>query len=222
MAEPPPRRFWHRPDRGHLGHFLLLALAVGLWFELIYGGADWVTGRHTYRVRLHLDAEVRIPFVPASVLGYLSTYLLLAAPPFVLRSRRELQALAATLLAVILAAGVCFLIVPAEPAFPPLGESGVWDGLVRFAKWVARTHNYAPSLHVALSVVCVAVYARHAGRVGRVLLWLWAAGIAASTLLLHQHYLVDVVTGLLLGLAGVRWVYSRWAAPERGGTAEER
>jgi membrane-associated phospholipid phosphatase len=91
----------------------------------------------------------------------------------------------------------------------------VWDGLVRFAKWVARPHNYAPSLHVALSVVCIRVYARHANRAGKVFLWLWAAGIAVSTVLLHQHYLVDVVTGFLLGLAGVRWVYDRRLAAAR-------
>jgi membrane-associated phospholipid phosphatase len=82
---------------------------------------------------------------------------------------------------------------------------------VRFVKWVARPHNLLPSLHVALSVVCVHVYARHAGTAGKALLWLWAGAVAASTLLLHQHYLLDVLSGAALGWAGVRGVYDRWA-----------
>jgi membrane-associated phospholipid phosphatase len=58
----------------------------------------------------------------------------------------------------------------------------------------------------------VTVYARRAGLPGKMLLWLWAGVIAASTLLLHQHYLLDVLTGAALGWAGARAVYDRWAA----------
>src|SRR5438105_3072176 len=126
---------------------------------------------------------MRTPFVPAAVLGYSSVYLLFAAAPFVLRTRRALGALAAALAAVTLVAGVCFLVVPARPAFPPPAGLGAWAGAVRLAKWVALENNLVPSLHVALGVLCVAVYARHAGWVGRVLLWLWASGIGASALL---------------------------------------
>jgi membrane-associated phospholipid phosphatase len=102
------------------------------------------------------------------------------------------------------------LLVPADNVFPPPPDDmGVWTGLVRSAKWVALEHNLVPSLHVALSVVCIAVYARQARPVGRALLWLWAAVIGLSTLLLHQHYVLDVATGFALGLAGVWLVYDR-------------
>jgi hypothetical protein len=86
---------------------------------------------------------------------------------------------------------------------------GAWEGLIRFAKELALPHNMAPSLHVALSVVCVAVYVRRAPAPGAVLLWAWSFLIAASTVLLHQHYLIDVLTGYALGWAAVRLVYDR-------------
>jgi membrane-associated phospholipid phosphatase len=210
MRPPPP--FWHRPDRGLLLHYLRLAAAVGAWFTLVYVGADWLTARHGWRVRVHLELEQQTPFVPAALLGYASEYVLFALPPFVLRTRRELDALAAALAAVMLCAGVVFLLVPAAPAFPPPAEMGAWEGPVRFVKWVARPHNLLPSLHVALGVVCVSAYARRAGPAGKALLWLWAAVIAGSTLLLHQHYLLDVLTGAALGWAGARGVYDRRAA----------
>jgi membrane-associated phospholipid phosphatase len=206
---PTRAPFWHRPGWRHFGYALRLIAVVGLWFGLVYGGADWVTARRSYRVRLHFDAELGVPFVPAAVLLYLSIYLLFFLAPFVLRTRGELRALAVTQAAVILVAGLCFLLFPGELLFPPAPDLGAWSGLVGFAKRVALDHNLAPSLHVALSVVCVAVYARRAGFAGRALLWLWAAAVGASTLLLHQHYLVDVVTGFALGLAGVRGVYDR-------------
>jgi membrane-associated phospholipid phosphatase len=202
-------RFWHWPGWRQIGYFVLLAGAVALWFVFIYGGANFLTGQHHYRVRLYLDAELTIPFVPQAVLGYMSIYLTFSMAPFVLRTRRELRALARTLAVVILIAGVCFVIVPAEIVFPAPSEMGMWTGLVRFAKEVALPYNLAPSLHVAMSVVCITIYAGRAGLLGRCLFSCWAVAIGLSTLLLHQHYVLDVITGFVLGLAGVRWIYKK-------------
>jgi membrane-associated phospholipid phosphatase len=210
-VSPPRPPLLHRPGGRHLAHALALAAAVSLWWGLVYGGADYATGRHGVRVRLHLPWEPRVPLVPAAVLGYLSVNLLFVLAPFVLRTGRQLRAFAATLALAVLAAGPCFLLLPAAAAFPPLGDLGAWDGPVRFAKAVALTNNYFPSLHVALAVASVGVYAGCAGGAARAALWLWAAVIAASTVLLHQHYVVDVVAGWAVGLACVRWGYRRWA-----------
>jgi membrane-associated phospholipid phosphatase len=207
---PSRALFWHWPGRHLLGSYLLLVLAVGLWFEVVYAGADWITAQHDYRVRVHLEAELQTPFVPATVLGYLSIYLLMMAPPFILGTRRELRALAQTLIVVITCAGLGFLLLPVATAFPAPKPMGYWQGPVQFAKAVALEHNLLPSLHVAMSVVCVAIYTRKTRWLGKFVLWSWALGIGLSTLLLHQHYLLDVVTGWLLGLAGVRWGYERW------------
>jgi membrane-associated phospholipid phosphatase len=196
-----------------LGFGLLLGTAQTLWFALIFGGADFITSLHSYRVRLHLTAELNMPFVPWSVLGYMSIYPLFWAAPFILRSPRELAGLTATLAAVTLLAGICFLLFPADLLFPPSGDMGAWTPLVTFAKRLALEHNLMPSLHVALSVVCVTIYAARTGSLGKVILWLWSLVIALSTLLLHQHYLIDVVTGYGLGIGGVHVLYRRWTAP---------
>jgi membrane-associated phospholipid phosphatase len=217
MTAPRPP-FWHWPGWRHLGYFALLGLAVGLWFEVVFAGADYLTSLHTRRVRVHLDAELLLPFMPEAVLGYLSIYPLLWAPAFILRTRRELRALALTLAAVILVAGVCFLIVPVELAYPPPGEMGAWSVLVLATKRVALENNLLPSLHVALSIVCITIYARRAPPLGRAFLWLWAVVICLSTLLLHQHYLLDVATGIALAMAGVWLVYDRLAGPAGSAT----
>jgi membrane-associated phospholipid phosphatase len=61
-----------------------------------------------------------------------------------------------------------------------------------------------PSLHVAMFVTTAGAYAHQSGRVGRIVLGLWATAVVASTVLTHQHHLIDAIAGLALGLAGAR------------------
>jgi membrane-associated phospholipid phosphatase len=188
-----------------------LSLLNAVWFVFVYGGCDALTVHRGLRVPVHIAAELRIPFVPGMVVFYMSIYLLFLAGPFILRSRREFRALIVTLAAVILSAGVGFLLVPAELAFPaPSNDQlGVWTGLFHLADRANLTYNLAPSLHVALSVVCIAAFATRAEGMGKALLWIWAAGIALSTLLTHQHHVVDVLTAWLLASLGMTLIYSR-------------
>jgi membrane-associated phospholipid phosphatase len=193
---PPGQRLWHWPTRDHLRRAMQVSAAVSLWFVLVYGGADWLTHQHGYRVRLHIDPELRVPFVPAAVLAYMSLYPLFIMAPFVLRTDRELTALAMGLTVEIGVAGIGFLLFPADNRFSTPVEMGVWKPVVRFAKWLALDHNLAPSLHV-----------RQAPPLGRAVLAMWAGAIGLSTLLLHQHYVIDVVTGYLLAFVVLRCVH---------------
>jgi membrane-associated phospholipid phosphatase len=206
---PPGPPFLRLPTSGHLRHALLLSAAVSVWFGLVYGGADWLAHHHCYRVRLHFDAELRVPFVPAAVVGYMSVYLLFIMAPFVLRTGRELTALVVGLTVEIGVAGIGFLLLPADNLFPTPGEMGGWSPLVWFAQWLALDYNFAPSLHVAMGTLCAAAYARQAPPLYRAALWLWAGMIGLSTLLLHQHYIIDIVTGYLLAFVVFRCVYER-------------
>lgn len=201
--------FFAWPGWPNVRYAIFLGLLVSAWWVLVYGGANYLTRFIPYRVRLHLDAELSIPFVPASVLGYMSIYPLFWAAPFVLRRREELRSLALTLSGITLVAAICFLVFPADSLFRTPPEWGAWRPLISFAKELALQHNFAPSLHVGLAVVCITIYARRAARWGKATLWIWSAVVALSTLLLHQHYVIDVITGYALSWAGVWWIYDR-------------
>ncbi len=206
--ERPPLFAW--PGAAHLWETALLSAAVMLLFAFVYGGADWVTG---FRERHHvqLPFELQIPFVPAAVVGYMSLYGLFVLAPFILRTRCELRALAAALAVAIIAGGVCFLIYPAEGAFPEPTNLGAWKGLYTFADCINLRYNMVPSLHVTLTLICVTVFARRAGTAGALAFWVWGVAICVSTVLLHQHHLLDVATGLILALGVNRLVYPRLA-----------
>lgn len=198
------------PGWGHLRYAGLLSLANAVWFALVYGGADALTARRAFRVPVHFPAELRIPLVPAMTVFYMSLYLLFLLGPFILRTRREFRAVVCTLAFVTLCGGVAFLLFPAELAFAPAreGELGIWAGLYHLADDLNLTYNLLPSLHVAFAVVCVASFSPRAPRPVKAALWSWALLVAASTVLTHQHHVLDAVTGWLLALACVRTVGS--------------
>ncbi len=126
-----------------------------------------------------------------------------SASPFRVAQTRQLNQLASAIFIMIAISGVIFLAVPSEPAFQPV-EPESWKTLI----WVADTlnlhYNCVPSLHVGLSVACVAAFTRYTAGMFSLFLWLWAAAVAVSTMLLHQHHLIDVLTGWWLALFCVR------------------
>ncbi len=203
------RPFWGWPGWTHLRWAIAVGALGGLWFGLIYGSADWITAHREFRVRVDFPGEIALPFVPEAVLVYMSLYLAFAAAPFVLRTRRELLALALTLNAEILVAGVVFLFVPAQLAFPSASDLGAFPSVFRCADRLNLTYNLLPSLHVALGVTCVAVFAALAAPLGKILLWSWVMLLAVSTVLTHQHHVADAVAGWALGWSGHRWLYPR-------------
>jgi hypothetical protein len=167
----------------------------------VYGGADWFTAHRATRVRIHLDAELSIPLIPAFTIVYMSIYLLFLAAPFVLRTRREVTALAINQALAILLAGLIFLLVPANLAFPPPQNLGPWESLFRFADRLNLEYNLVPSLHVTLSVMCIEVFVPHAHPAGRLALRGWGLLIAVSTILTHQHHVLDAASGYVLAFA---------------------
>jgi membrane-associated phospholipid phosphatase len=176
-------------------------LAVVAWFLLVYVGCNWITLHHTRRVPVHFTWEVtRMPFVPAMTVIYSSLYAPIFLSPFVLRRRGELLAGAAAQAVNIAVGGICFLLFPSSLAYRPTPDPGLWRPLFDLADTANLEHNLAPSLHVALGIAVALSLARRAPRGVKILLAIWAALLAVSTMLTWQHHLVDVISGLALAL----------------------
>jgi hypothetical protein len=127
-----------------------------VWFALVYGGCDFLSAHRHRRAPIHFAKELEIPLRPAMIVVYMSIYVLFLAAPFILRSRRELRALVATLAVVILCGGIGFLLFPLELGFAPPREAelGAWAELFHFADRLNLTYNLLPSLHVARGCLC--------------------------------------------------------------------
>ncbi|HEX7706359.1 MAG TPA: phosphatase PAP2 family protein [Thermoanaerobaculia bacterium] len=151
-----------------------------------------------YAPELALDRA--IPLIPSWALIYGALYLfLILLPIFVVRQEDLIRrTVYACLLCWITAYLFFFVLYPTEAPRP---ERVIGDG---FAVWGLRNlygadppYNCFPSLHVAHSFVSALACTRVHRRLG-IIASVFAALVAASTLFTRQHYVVDVVGGVVL------------------------
>jgi membrane-associated phospholipid phosphatase len=177
-----------------------VSAGLSILFLIVYGGCNWITARRSDIGTFYFEWERGIPFVPWMVLPYLSIDLFFVAAPFLLRSERELKLFAARVASAILVAGVFFLVIPLRFAFARPHAAG-WIG--RLFDWFLAfdaPFNLFPSLHAALWLLLLEVYARHLRGIVRLLVLVWFAFIGLSPLLTHQHHVIDIIGGLFLAL----------------------
>jgi len=171
---------------------------VGVVFFAVYPTMNWITSSRPGRLQLYLPAELAVPFVPQLIWVYLSMFVLFLVPPFLLPAER-MPALGKQLIAGTLLSGLAFLLLPAELGFEravPAGSTCARAYSVLFS--VDRPHNLVPSLHVIFSAAIALACADASGPVVRFALQAWLLVIAASTLLVHQHHVLDLATSLVL------------------------
>lgn len=199
------------PERRAFGRALALSAAFAVLFALVYGGADRLTAAHTVRWRLDLPGETSLPFIAGFSAVYLSMNLVLGLAPWVLRREEEFGALFWTLTAELATAGVIFVLFPIALIFPPPEVYGFWAPAFELADRLNLDHNLFPSLHVAFACTTAAAFGARRGPSGRALLNAWAAAVAVSTVLTHQHHVADVVGGWALAAVAHRLVLRRLA-----------
>jgi membrane-associated phospholipid phosphatase len=143
-----------------------------------------------------------VPLVPTWALVYGALYaFLIVLPVFVVQQQELIRRTVGAYLSVWIVAYICFLLYPTvapRPASVTGQGFAVWG--LRFLYAADPPYNCFPSLHVAHSFVsalaCHRVH-RTLGFVAITCAWL----VAVSTLFTKQHYIVDLVAGILLALA---------------------
>lgn len=177
----------------------LVSLLLCLLFFAVYGTTNYLTSlRHDVGTWVY-PWERFIPFVPSMIVPYMSIDLFFVAAPFLCIDRRELRLLALRITAAILVCGMFFLAMPLRFTFerPPV-EGGLGVVFNHFRQ-MDHPYNQFPSLHIVLRTVLADLYARHAKRRWlRALTDVWFSLIGASTLLVYQHHVADVVGGFAL------------------------
>jgi len=177
------------------------AFWVGVTFISVYPTCNWLTANREITYSLYINTELAIPFVPGFFWIYMSMYVLFLLPAFFLDAE-HLKRLGKQLISATLLSGVIFLILPAELGFErtspasPLYAS-IYSGL--FA--IDLPHNLVPSLHVIFSsLIIFSLLEKAELKYQKYALWGWLTLVCLSTLLIHQHHLVDIITGLLVAI----------------------
>jgi membrane-associated phospholipid phosphatase len=187
------------PDRDRVAAFVGHGSLLCLLWVVVYGGTSWFTGLHDYRISLGWNEDSYIPFLPETAVIYLSLFPMIWLSLFILPTPADVKQFAVTLACLFVVSGIGFLIFPGRTFSPAEAATEPIQPVFEFADWINLEHNYLPSLHVGMAVVCSYVYGRQLPRRIAFFFWAWAAAIALSTLLTHQHYLADVVAGGIVG-----------------------
>jgi protein-tyrosine phosphatase/membrane-associated phospholipid phosphatase len=176
------------------------AVSAGLsvLFLVVYGGCNWITGQRGEVGSFYFQWERAIPFVPIMILPYMSIDLFFVAAPFLCRTDQELRIFSRRVVAAILIAGLCFLLFPLRFAFPRPHASGWLGAIFDWFRGMDSPFNLLPSLHAALLLLLVDLYARNLRGVLLLAAMLWFFLIGLSPLLTYQHHVIDILGGFAL------------------------
>ena len=186
------------------------AFWVGVAFFAIYPTCNWLTSQRACSWALYWDPELQLPFVPGFFWIYVSMYVLFLMPPFFLNVA-QLSALGKQLIAATVVSGLIFLLIPTHLGFGrELPQNPFYSALYANLFSIDLPHNMVPSLHIVFSaIILLSIIDASANLIAKYFWWIWLGLICASTLLVHQHHLLDVGTGLLLALVVNRYLPKR-------------
>ncbi len=155
-----------------------------------------------------------IAYNPGAVWPYLAFFVLipyayLAAPLDRVRQLARAMQLCAIM------AGIVFLLFPTTLAYPPAptGEgAGMW--LLARLLDADSTRNCLPSLHAALTALCVWALCERARPVRSAAVLLLGVTICYSVIALRRHLAIDLAAGLLCALAAAA-LATKFTRPDR-------
>ena len=194
--------FWRRMKR----HLLLKFMGISGFMWIFFIGYFHMLRHPVYPVtEMPLTALDRlITFQPGALIAYLTLWFYLGIAPSLLLSLRELVSYGLWVGGLCLVGLVCFYFWPTAVPVAVLGINSHPSFTV--LQGVDAAGNACPSLHVATAMFS-ALWLDHllrtlrAPTAARVFNGCWFIAIAYSTLAIKQHVVVDVIAGLVLGLA---------------------
>ncbi len=172
---------------------------LGALFAVVFYGADFLTGLRANHLALYFDWERRMPFYGPAYAVYYSVIALPFLVPILVDDTRQIRGWRTRMAAAIVIAGAVFVLVPAKLGYPPNAENQ-WRPVMELTTIVAGSYNLVPSLHVALMLIIMSSLWTRVSPLAKAWLAAWGVALASSTLLTHQHHVLDVVTGLLLAV----------------------
>ncbi|WP_218240999.1 phosphatase PAP2 family protein [Comamonas fluminis] len=201
----------HPPSSRKQRGFVFWAVWVLIASYAVYPTANWLASLRDQRYDFITRWDAMIPLVPEFIFVYFSFFPFLLLPLWLVQ-QPVLSALGKRQIAGTLICGLVFVLFPANLAFERvIPDAEPYRSIFSAMFFVDKPHNLLPSLHIVYTALtCLAICQCQWGK-GRVWLCLgvvaWSAAICASTMLVHQHHVLDVVTALVL--VAFLWVLIR-------------
>lgn len=176
---------------------IYLLLVSAFWIG-VYFGVDSLPNFRT-PATLDWDPVWNLPLVKAFCLPYVSLYIMPVFLLFVPHEPRFFRRFAVAFLLAILVSSVFFVLLPLELPRPQLTGDGLLERILRQIYEHDASGNFFPSQHVTVSYL-LALGTGRLKKAWRLPMLAWASLIAVSTFMVHQHYVVDAIAGLVLAI----------------------
>ncbi len=176
------------------GISVLLAVGVYVTSEIYYALNH---GPNVIFMKSPLDDL--IPVVPPFVIPYVSLepFIYATLVLFLLFRTRIFQSAALTMIAAWFVSYLFYYFLQSVMIRPTLTGTDALTQMIRGVYASDNPYNDFPSLHTSLSTILAIHWWRVDKRIG-IPVAVWVALIVASTVFVKQHYVADVVAGLLL------------------------
>jgi membrane-associated phospholipid phosphatase len=169
--------------------------------------------RHGTQLSLPIDAD--IPLYPPAIVPYLIGTVLFVVLPILAAiyiKRGEFETYAISILIATIISYLVYLIFPTFVTRPEITSNDVFSRIIAILYQADRSYNAAPSGHTFYSVLSCLYICRWLPRY-KIIWVVLAAVIIASTLFTRQHYVLDLVCGLALGVLAYfagRFAQKKW------------
>ena len=176
---------------------------LSLWMALYYAIQAFIVQNH-YNFLIPLDNL--IPLVPEFVWIYHTIVpMILITTIGLLKNKRAFFTAVLACLIAILVLNTFYVFLPSfYPRNNLTGDDSLSIWLVEFTRQIDGASNTFPSGHVTFSWLmffsayeCRLLKKRKYSFI-KIIYWLWASGISVSTLLLKQHFIIDVFSGIIM------------------------
>lgn len=181
-------------------------LLTGAVFALAYTLCNRLTQQRQDVGAGVLGWEHLIPFVPWTIVPYLSIFAFFGGSFFVAGGGAALERHVARLLIDLGLSIACYLLFPLRFQFERPMQDGWCGMLFELLSWCDLPYNRAPSLHISVLLLLWLRLAPQAGGCWRLALQAWFTLIGVSVLTTWQHHLVDIPAGLAVGALSV-WLH---------------
>ena len=173
----------------------LLLIPAVLGTNLIYDALN----HGPNRVFLRTPLDDALPVLPVFAVPYVSLIPFIGASLLLmlLFRVREFRSAALSMIIVWFISYACYFFLQSYVARPAVTGTDLFSAMVRSVYAADNPYNDFPSLHTSLSVV-IAIHWWHIDRRIGVPVAVWTALIVASTVLIKQHYVADILGGLVL------------------------
>jgi membrane-associated phospholipid phosphatase len=187
-------------------YFIGELLFMGI-FIIVYGSCNYyassLPAESLYRV--YFEFEKNTPFIPASILVYRSLDLLLFLALFLIH-HQYYKSYFKTMITTVFIAAFFFIMFPGKIGYVWPKEVDQFKLLYDILYSIDKPHNLAPSLHITYTFITLEVMKYSIGKntIVNFISHIWMIGMSLSVLFTHQHHLLDIVTGFMLGFAAMR------------------